>query len=362
MEILLQPQYFDSNEKNFLTNNGLDCTIFQYDSGIKAIKLKNEYGYVIVLPFNGQMIWDIVFNGRSLKMKSPFEEPRMVEEFIDSYGCFLMHCGALRMGCPGEHDSHPLHGELPYARYDNVRVLAGSDAKGDYIGITGDYTYNRAFGNHYIASPLVKMYRQSTLVDVSISVENLSNYPMDLMYMCHINFKPADDGKIVQAASWAPDNMRIRKNIPTHYQVDPDFKAFLEQLEANPQRTQIIKKEDAYYPEVIFYIDSVKADDKGWTHLMQIHPDNTADYLGYRPAELDHCVRWISKTLDQEGVGLALPATCEPEGYHAESEKGNIKTIAAKGLFTANLQVGYLDSDSAAKKNAEIEQLMHTEQ
>ena len=79
-------------------------------------------------------------------------------------------------------------------------------------------------------------------------------------------------------------------------------------------------------------------------------------------SKLDRCVRWISKTLDQEEIGRALPSTCEPEGYCAEYEKGNVKTIVAKGSFTARMQVGYLDNNFAAQKCVEIDQLMDNKQ
>ena len=48
---------------------------------------------------------------------------------------------------------------------------------------------------------------------------------------------------------------------------------------------------------------------------MQVHPDGTADYIGHRPDQLDHGVRWICRTPDQDALGICLPATAEPEGY-----------------------------------------------
>lgn len=358
MEILLSPRYFSQKEKTFVEFGELSGSLFKYETGIDAIRLKNKSGYVILLPYNGQMIWDVVFCGRSLKMKSTYNEPRNVSNFIDTYGCFLMHCGALRMGCPGRDDDHPLHGELPYARYDEVKIIAGNDTKGNYIGVTGAFTYNRAFGDYYIARPIAKLYEDSTLIDISMTIENLSNYPMELMYMCHINFRPVDYGRIVQTASWSSDYMKVRTNIPSHYKIPPEYERFLKQLEDNPRITEIIRPDDAYYPEVIFYLNSVRVDNEGWAQLMQIHPDMTADYLKYKPIELDHCIRWISKTLNQEGLGLALPATCDPEGYNVEKKKGNIKEIAPKGLFTTSLTTGYLDNHSAIKQEEVINKLI----
>lgn len=50
-------------------------------------------------------------------MKSMFEEPRPVElskqwSFIDTYGAFFVHCGAMSMGCPMEADNHPVRSNV----------------------------------------------------------------------------------------------------------------------------------------------------------------------------------------------------------------------------------------------------------
>jgi len=80
-------------------------------------------------------------------MKSMFDEPKDVDFFLNTYGCFMMHCGAWRMGCPGPEDNHPLHGELPYAAYDTAEIIFDRDEKGEYIGITGAYSYDLALCN-----------------------------------------------------------------------------------------------------------------------------------------------------------------------------------------------------------------------
>jgi len=75
---------------------------------------------------------------------------------------------------------------------------------------------------------------------------------------------------------------------------------------------------------------------------MQVHPDGTADFISHRPSQLDKGVRWISRTADQDALGIILPATAEPEGYTAEKAKGNIKTLAAQQEFRCELEVGLL--------------------
>ena len=80
-------------------------------------------------------------------------------------------------------------------------------------------------------------------------------------------------------------------------------------------------------PEVVFFVDYT-ADRDGWAHSLQVHPDGTADYIAHRPDQLNHGVRWISRTPDQDTLGIILPATAESEGYTAEKAKGYLRTLA----------------------------------
>jgi len=343
--IALKKEFFSIRESEILKYNELRAVAFIYNTGVKAIKLINDIGYIIILPYNGQQIWDAVFEGRSLRMKSMFDEPKDVDFFLNTYGCFMMHCGAWRMGCPGPEDNHPLHGELPYAAYDTVEIIFGRDEKGEYIGITGAYSYDLAFSVHYTAKPVIKIYEKSSLIDISMEIKNRSGYPMELMYMTHVNFKPVVGGEIIQTLKWDPDHIVIRKTIPSHVKVTDNFLNFLGRLEKRPELSKVIKKEDEYKPEVAFFMNNPDVDNKGWSHFLQIHPDGSSDYIKYRPSQFDHATRWIMRTKDQEALGLALPATCDPEGYTAEKKKGNIKYIEEYGSVKFNLFAGYLNKE-----------------
>jgi hypothetical protein len=358
MKIRLVKDCFTDKESVFADFGELRASLFVYKSGVHGVRIANEQGYIIVLPFKGQQVWNAFFHGRYLNMKTMYEEPKNVDHFLDTYGCFVMHCGPLRMGCPGPEDDHTLHGELPYVNYDEAALVAGEDEQGAFLGVTGVYDYNRAFGNKYQARPLVKLHAGSSLVDISLTIENRSYYPMELMYMCHINFRPVDNGRVVQSVDWDKEHMVLRTVIPEHVQASQEFVDFLKRLEENPSLTENIRPEDEYNPEIAYFIQNPRVDPSGWAHFMQIHPDTSADYIRYKPQELDHNTRWISKTKDQGGLGLALPATCDPEGYTAEKKKGNIKEIPARGSFSISAVAGYLDQHKAKEMEVFIDNLM----
>ncbi|MFC2030942.1 DUF4432 family protein [Chloroflexota bacterium] len=358
VRIALSKNQFKGKERILVQCGRLTASSFLYESGVHAVRLANEHGHIIVLPYKGQQVWDAYFHGRYLNMDTMYAEPRNVTHFLDTYGCFVMHCGPLRMGCPGPEDNHTLHGDLPYGDYDEAALKVGRDAEGAYMGITGLYDYNRAFGEKYHARPMALLREGSSLVEVSIEIENYSHYPMDLMYMCHVNFRPVEGGRIIQSVGWDKKSMKVRTAIPDHVEASAGFVDFLSRLEADPGLTQTIRAEDEYDPEIAFFVENPRVDAGGWSHYMQVLPDGSADYIRYKPSELDHNTRWISRTQDQKGLGLALPATCDPEGYTAEKLKGNVKTVAGKSSVTFHAVAGYQNREEAAKMEETIKQLM----
>lgn len=346
MKIELNREYFSFEQKQLVEQDSLSAVLFKYETGINAVKLSNRFGYITVLPYNGQMIWDVEMCGRSLKMQTPCTIPQITDSFLDTYGCYMMHCGALSMGCPGENDNHPHHGELPYANYDKAWITSGKDDKGEYIGVSGSFEFKNETGDNYVALPETRLYGEDAVLKINIKVNNIANKHMNFMYLCHINNYPQDGGRIVQALPWTNEDMQIRYSIPRGDNAQ-NVKSFVEKIESDRSVTATMRKEDPYDPEICFFLEKPKTDDKGFTHLLFVHPDGSADYTSYMPNELDHCTRWIANTEDMKAMGMALPATADAEGYTAEKEKGNIKTIAPKESFKTTIFAGYLNKERA---------------
>ncbi len=353
----LEKCLFGEKEKPICELGKLRASSFLFSTGVQALRIENPGGSIVVLPYQGQQIWDAVFHGRRLTMSTFFSEPVPTSNLLDSYGAFLYHCGALRMGTPGPEDNHPLHGELPGAAYDDAWLLCGQDENGTYLGVSGDFHYTKAFGDKYRAAPAVKLYEERTVLDVSITIQNLAHRPMDLMYMCHVNFLPAENGEIIQAAGWNTTDMVVRSSIPSHVKPTPQYLAFLDSLKKDPGVTRVLRREDTYDPEVVFYIRNLKSDSRGLTHMMQKHADGSSDYISWNTKDLDHTVRWILKHEDQKVAGMALPSTCDPEGYTAEKKKGNVRSIPGMGTASFALRTGYLDAAETRRMESTIRSL-----
>lgn len=162
---------------------------------------------------------------------------------------------------------------------------------------------------------------------------------------------------MVYSAPCTPQHVRVRTSIPSHIRPLPGYVEFLEALKGHPEKHHVLAPGLMFDPEVVFFIDYL-TDQDGWAHSMQVHPDDSADYVRHRPDQLDKGIRWISRTADQDALGIVAPATAEPEGYLAEKAKGNIKTIPAKGEFHFEIEVGVLSPAQVERMETKISQIV----
>ncbi len=355
-KIYLYEDFFKEKERILYKDDVLSATAFKYSTGVEAVTIKNDKGYITVLPYMGQMIWDMEFLGHNMVMKSIYDEPeKCYETYGESYGCFLMHCGLTAMGNPTEQDTHLPHGELPIAKYKEVYVSIGEDDKGRYISIGGVYSHKRAFVINYDFSPEVKLYVGASTIDVDITFTNKKDLPLEYFYLCHINYRPVDGSKLVYTAD--------RKNIVVHNEVPEDY------LEPQAQRTRdyIMKlQKDAslmdtvdsttqsYAPEIVSTC-IYDADKDGNAHTMQILPDGYSCYVCHRPEELPFGVRWIARTEDEDAMGMVLPATSEHMGYLYCKSKGQEKYLPSGESTTFHIRTGILSPEESQELKNMIE-------
>ncbi|MEH0018440.1 MAG: aldose 1-epimerase family protein [Desulfobacter sp.] len=356
--LLLSKDFFTEKKKRIFESGAFYADAFVYPSGIQALTLGNSRGYIVVLPYMGQMIWDAVFDGVDLTMKNMFSHPRPSREIVETYGCYMYHSGMLRSGCPGPGDDHPLHGEMPCAPMDTAALVFGRDDQGPFMGISGTYEYVMGFGDHYQARPRVVLRQDTALMDIAMAVENLAGQDMELMYMCHMNPAFAVDSHIIQPAPHTPDHVVTRTSIPGHVTPTPEWEAFLNQVAADPGLMAVLDQPHNYDPEFVFFLKGLAADDKGFIPVLMKQPDQNAFYVSYDSNAFSHLVRWILCSPDQQVAAFALPATCEPEGYTREKEKGNIRTLAPGETQTFRVRAGLLSPEETGPVETMIRSLI----
>ena len=355
--IHLRESFFDFTERLLLAHGELEARAFRWDTGVAGLRISNARGSMVVLPFQGQQVWDAAFDGRTLTMKSMVDRPYPTREYLATYGGFVIHCGVTAMGVPTKEDSHPLHGELPNAPYATAFIEAGTDNGGPYLAVGGEYLHVVAFNHKYLARPLTRLRAGSTMIEVALEVENLKRTPMEILYLAHVNFRPVDNGKLVFSAPCTAQTVRVRTSIPPHIHPPAGFAEFLQDLARHPERHCVLSPGLAFDPEVVLYLD-YRADAQGWARSLLVHPDGYASCIRHRPSQLDHGVRWISRTPDQDCLGIVLPATAEPEGYTAEKRKGNVKTLAPGATVRWELEAGLLAPREAQEEERAIQRIL----
>ena len=339
MRIELYDPMFSEKERPLCQFDAFSITTFRYDSGVAALRIINARGEIIVLPFQGQQIWRAGFDGRDLTMRSMFDEPVFTRDYLENYGAFMIHCGITGLGAPGPKDNHRLHGELPNAPFNSAWLELDPDERS--IKIAGTFQHIVAFSTNYLATVETVMKAESALLDVSVSVENLKQTPMDLMYLGHANFRPVDGGELHYTACYNAKSVRVRQSIPSHINPKPGYQEFLARLADTPQIHHTLQRGLAFDPEVVFEID-MNNDLDGFSHALQKHPNGTADYVRYRPDQALICTRWICRTPDQDGLGIAFPSTSGVEGYTAEKAKGRVETVQSGDTWRIEIKLGLL--------------------
>ena len=342
---------FGEKERESARFGALNASLFRYDSGVEAIRLSSPRGQVVVLPYLGQIVWSARFDGVELAMQSMFREPRATPTIVGTYGCLAFHAGVLRNGVPGAEDTHPPHGEAPCAPMDRAGIACGTDARGRWMAATGEREYAMGFGAHYLSRPRVVLREEATELAFEMRVDNLSEAPMDLMYMAHVNFAFAEGARIVQSAPFTPEHVVARTAIPSHVTPTPEFRAMLADLAGNPARLERLVEPDRYDPEQVFYLRGVRSGADGLVHHAMLRREGDAFTIAWDPAAMPHTVRWVMVNPDQKVAAFAMPSTCEPEGYTAEKRKGHVRRLAGGAGAAFVTHIGYVD---AAKAGAAV--------
>jgi hypothetical protein len=148
----------------------------------------------------------------------------------------------------------------------------------------------------------------------------------------------------------------VRRSIPPHIKAGPGYAEFLAALARDPARHHLLDPALPFDPEAVFTVRMIP-DAAGWTHAMQVHPEGHADVISYDTATLPLAIRWVCRTGDQQGLGIALPATAGVEGHAAEKAAGRIVTVPPLGRWQARMRMGALDAGAAAELEARIDRL-----
>jgi hypothetical protein len=318
--IELQREFFKENSKIIFLNNEFKVSLFRYPSGIEAIEVVNSRGKMVVLPYQGQIIWDLEFDDVNLKMKNMFSQPKHAKEIVDTYGCFAFHSGLLSNGCPAPEDNHLLHGEMACADMDQAWLEVSDNS----LAICGTSEYVKGFGHHYVARPTVTMFAGESYIEMGMNVKNLSSAEMPLQYMCHTNYTYSHEALMKQNL---PDGAFVlRESIPDH--VKPTEKWLKFNQEIKNEALKALDRPDMYDPEIVFFADKLEQYTKE-AEFEMVSPEGVTYFTKFSTDEFNYATRWLLYNEDQQVAAFVLPGTCRPEGFLAAKNAGSLITLSA---------------------------------
>lgn len=309
-------------------------TAFNYPSGIASLKVENSRGYLEILPFMGQMIWDANFDGHGLRMDNMFSQPVPATEVTDTYGCFAFHSGLLAAGCPSPEDTHPLHGEFPVADMDQAWL----EYDGESLAAVSSYEYVKGFGNHYEAKPSVVLRPGSALFDINLEVTNLSAYaPMPLQYMCHMNYAFVEGGIMRQSIPDAA--FALRRTIPAHVTPTPAWTAINEEILAGTIDANSLERAGEFDPEIVYFADDLPQYGEQVSFELE-GPDGVVFETSFNTNEFPVATRWILVNPDQKVAAFVLPGTSRPEGRLAAQAAGTLMELGPQQTRSFSVTTG----------------------
>ncbi len=350
MKLNLQKSFFADRENKLLEFGEFEISAFRYSSGVEALSVKNSKCSFIFLPFLGQQIWHYCVDGRELSMQTNIKEPLVPKQYLENYGGFLYHCGIISMGAPDE--SHPQHGEIPNAEYKSAYIECGEDEGGKYIALGGELVHETAFVRGYRFRPCTKLYEGSAVFKINIEIENTRAYPLEYMYLCHINFRPLDGAKLITSAKYDAEHITIYNTVDS-----PALLDYIARLEKDLTIMDKIGAEGQVYdPELCFGI-KYESDENMRAYTMQ-YTDSGACFVSHPVDYLPYSIRWISRTKSEQAMGMVLPATGEHLGYENAKAKGQLKIVEPNGKISFTMEAGYIEKDAADAVKEKIAQLL----
>jgi len=349
MQLNLSHNFFNENPHQLLTHGDIKITAFRYSTGTEALKIENTKGFFVILPFQGQQIWQANFLGKELGMLTSIKEPIPNVEYLKTYGGFLLHCGISAFGSPQADDSHPLHGETPNISFNEAYIDCSEDENGKFVTISGLLNFDIAFTRHYHFIPSCKLYENDSILHFNLTIKNLRTEPMEYMYLAHINFRPINGAKLIYSAHRDAAHIKVHKRIAANVpkQQAEKLMAFMERIQENPSLVDYVgNKDEIYDPEICFAI-KYEGDENNRAYTLQYEAGVGACYVSHPIDVLPVGVRWISRTGSEDSMGMVLPATAEHLGYMNAKRANMVKSLDGGEILTFSYEVGYIDDAQA---------------
>ena len=252
------------------------------------------------------------------------------------------------------------YGEIPNIAYDNAYLEINTDENGKYIAVGGTLDYDIAFVKKYHFTPECRLYSNANKLRINVKLENMKGAPTEYMYLCHINFRPFDGARLVYNVPRDREHVKVHKIVPDTLPLETQKKlsSYMDKLEENPAiMDKVGNPEEIYLPEICFAL-KYKPDENNRGYTMQVIDGEGACYVNHPVDTLPVGVRWISRTPDEDSMGMILPATSEHLGYYDSKARGFVKELGAYESLEFYMEVGFIDDAEAKKVEEKVNALI----
>ena len=197
--------------------------------------------------------------------------------------------------------------------------------------------------------PAIDLYEGKAVAEIGVTLRNLRLQPMEYAYLCHINFRPFDGAVLQYTVPRDPEHVTVHRVIPDSL-TDEQKKAlagYMDKLEKDPSVMDKVGDEgQCYLPEICFTMRYL-TDEDGFGYTLQRLPEGGACYVRHPADILPYGIRWISRTGNEDSMGMILPASAEHLGYKYAKDHGQIRLLPPEGTLSFSLELGFLSEEEA---------------
>lgn len=349
-----KPEFFGDRPFRLISDGELGAMAFRYESGVAGLRISNARSSMVVLPYTGMQVWFVEFDGRLVSQKSMFDMPLATTKFGDNYGGFLYHCGLNNINGPEDGDSdYPMHDVLPFGVFGDTYTGVGEDERGRYLAVGGTYVFRNSQELHWAYAPELRLYEGETMVEMCATVENRRSHPLEYLWMCHMNWRGVDGARFVYSCPKDPEHVQVA---PTELGDDSPravaIRAYGKKLIADPALADVLDSGSQVYDPELCINYRYRADESGWAHSLMVLPDGVSCYVSWEIAKAPYALRWLCRTGDEDGVGIALPSTGTNRGTAYQRSHGNCNTLEPGAHDVLRWRFGLLDE--AETRDAEL--------
>ena len=155
------------------------------------------------------------------------------------------------------------------------------------------------------------------------------------------------------SAPYNKDGVKIHKIVPDTMPEKKQIalKNYMDKIEENVSvHHKVDKNSQCYLPEICFTV-MYKGDENNRAYTLQKTNDG-ACYVSHPVDILPYAIRWISRTSEEDSMGMVLPSTAEHFGYNYAKRNGQMKYLKPYSKINFTIEAGWID----AKKADEIEE------